>query len=228
MKFVYPTRSNKVAKYLKASIRSVSKLYPDAEIIIIGDKPTWLRRCIHIPFKEKAFSKGYVNVWNKMMIVANKFYNPFIWMNDDFILNKPFDWHDSQMCYKDLEYRKSGVSEGNFYNTRINRTFSLLEGLKLGSECYDTHQPMVIDPTVIKWMNYHFKMTDNAYLFKTLYGQVTKSAYKQYEYAHCKINSMDDYISDMIYFSTSDKWSHDDLKRLNALFPEKCIFETAR
>jgi hypothetical protein len=228
MKFVYPTRSNKEAKYLKASIRSVAKLYPDAEIVIIGNKPSWLRRCTHIQFNEKALSKPYINVWLKMLIACNKFNEPFIWMNDDFILNTPFSWEDSQMYYKDLSYRKSGVSEGNFYNTRINRTFSLLEGMKLGNECYDIHQPMIIDPTVIKWMNYHLKMLDNAYLFKTIYGQVTKSAYKQYEYSHCKINSMDDYLEDMVYFSASEKWNNEDLKKLNALFPEKCIFEKAR
>lgn len=228
MKFVYPLKSGVESKTLKASIRSVAKQYPNAEIVIIGDKPKWLRRCEHIPFKEKAFSKNYVNVWNKLMVVANKYSEPFIWMNDDFILNDKFDWENNQLSYKDLEYRKSGVSETSFYRTRINRTYSLLEGLALSNTCYDNHQPMVMNPEILKWMEFHFKMRENGYLFKTIYGNLTEKSYKQYDYAHCKINSFNDYSKDMVYFSSSVLWKKEDYEKLNLLFNEKCIFEIAR
>lgn len=226
MQFVYPLKSGKESKELKYSIRSVAKFYPDAEIVIIGQKPKWIRKCKELKLIEKQFSKPHENVWNKIKLFASvNRQKDFIWMNDDMILTKEFDWIGSQLSYGNLDERKQNMGEPNFYTTRIDRTIALLKGLNYEPMCYDIHQPMHMNSEFILWMDNHFKVKELGYLFKTIYGVLTFNQYNQLTFPHSKINSKEDYQESMIYLSTSGKFKDYDL--LESLYPDKCKFEIA-
>lgn len=226
IKFVYPLKDGKESDELKYSIRSVAKFYPDAEIIILGKKPSWLRKAREFRLSEKKLSKAHDNVYSKLLYVAKMLKGEsFIWMNDDIFLTKEFDWIGSQMSWRTLEDRKAGMKTENFYTTRIDRTISLIKGLNFKTMCFDIHQPMHIQADFILWLESHFKIKENGYLFKSLYGILSFNAYKQYEFYHSKINSKDEFSEAMVYFSTSDKFKDFDL--LESLYPNKCKFELA-
>lgn len=226
MKFVYPLKTGFDSKELRYSIRSVAKFYPDAEIIILGRKPNWLRKATEYRIDEKPFSKPADNVWNKILMISKRLKGEsFVWMNDDIILTKEFDWIGSQLSSGTLQERIDGMKSNNLYTSRIKRTISLLEGLNYQQMCYDIHQPMHIMSDFILWMESHFKVKETGILFKSVYGILTFNQYKQLTFPHSKINSKDDYSENMVYFSTSDEFKDYDL--LESLYPEKCKFELA-
>src|SRR5688500_13559340 len=77
---------------LRYCLRSVEKhLTGYGDVIIIGEKPAWLRNVIHIPFDEgpapKSFEKER-NIFNKIMVACNddRVTDSFLFMPADHLM----------------------------------------------------------------------------------------------------------------------------------------------
>lgn len=74
---------------IRFSIRSVLKHHPNANILIIGERPTWFRGLRHV-YVPDSHECPYVNQWRKLE-KACELFDEFIYMDDDFYLMKPFE-----------------------------------------------------------------------------------------------------------------------------------------
>lgn len=86
--WVLGSGSNWEDNEIRYSIRSVLKFHPDANIMIIGERPSWFRGLRH-SFVPDADDCPYVNQWKKLEH-ACRLFDEFIYMDDDFYLLRPF------------------------------------------------------------------------------------------------------------------------------------------
>ena len=96
----------------------------------------------------------------------------FLFMNDDFIINKPIvageiPWlHKNDMATRDHKFWTS-----QFYRFRLRRTFDVLKERGLPTMQYDYHAPMLMNknhfPRVMEQFDYK---EDIGYTFRSLYG----------------------------------------------------------
>lgn len=73
---------------IRYSMRSVLKFHPDAEVLIVGEKPFWYEGPHH--YMRDPHQCPYVNVWHKIEWACGEFYK-FVQMDDDFYLTQPFE-----------------------------------------------------------------------------------------------------------------------------------------
>lgn len=91
---------------IRYSIRSVLKFHPDANILIIGERPKWFRGLRHT-FVPDASDCPYVNQWHKLE-KACELFEEFIYMDDDFYLLRQFvPYHYRKGSLDDFRIRGS-------------------------------------------------------------------------------------------------------------------------
>lgn len=203
MRVVYPLDENKKTKEFYISQMTVKKFYPNSEIIILP--------------KNKEKLPPHIDVWRKVIKYARENKEPFLYMNDDIYLQKPFDYEKKQLSFSSLSFRLQGIKDKKGeYHRRVFNTLSLIKGLALPDICFDIHQPMVLIPDVLIWLDNHFQMEQNGYLFKTLHGLLTLPDFEQVQLKyHAKIDNRHQLNRNWLYFSSSNKFN--DFAYINAL-----------
>lgn len=184
----------------------MSIVYPDAEFIIVGGKPTWY--CgYHIDFPDYDQSKKEQNIRDKV-IEGSKGLGCFLFANDDHIISKPITevYNKGKISSTIVGRNPSGSYTRLLINT-LNKYGNV--------DNVDTHCPMWMDSELVLKCDFDWPLFGLG--FKTCYAQENniKSVYMP----DCKVSTIPENKS---WFSMNDSF---DTRHLNALYPNKSKFE---
>jgi hypothetical protein len=225
---------------LRFSIRSLVKnLQGFRKIYVIGEKPFWLKKAIHIPC-EDFFKNGQNNDGNIIKKVLRACEIPglstdFLFINDDHFIMKPIHVLDIPPYQKgDMATFEAKYFELNFWRLRLWRTRNILVKKGYTAYHYDCHTPILFNkkkfPEVISKFDYERLQ---GYTMKSLYGNVIygagvplgltnkKTIFRNYLY--------DDIVARLkncTYASVNDTGMNIDFKMfLHINFPESSQYE---
>lgn len=175
--YVLGSGSNWNNNELRISLRSVEKnLSGYGKIFIVGENPGFLSdSVIHLPFPDKLSSQNADgNMALKILHACAdaRLSKQFLFMNDDFIINKPIAISEIQWMHKgDMKDHPEEFWKTQFYRHRLRRTFDILQKRGLPTLQYDYHAPMIMDkeqfPAVMEMFDF---IEDIGYTFRSLYG----------------------------------------------------------
>jgi hypothetical protein len=164
---------------LRVSLRSVQKnLKGVRNIYIIGENPGFLSdKVIHIYHPDELSSiNADGNMTLKILRACQEkdLSDDFLFMNDDFIINKPMIASQIPWMHKgDMKDRPSGFWVTQHYRFRLRRTFDLLQISGLPTLQYDYHAPMLMNkykfPEVMSAFDF---IDDIGITFRSIYGNV--------------------------------------------------------
>jgi len=166
---------------LRLSLRSVEKkLTGYRNIYIVGENPGFLsQKVIHLPFPDMLSSKNADG--NMALKILHACANPelsddFLFMNDDFIINKPVNTLKFPLYHKgDMKERSDEYWKAQPYRYRLRRTFEALLERGLPTMQYDYHAPMIMNKhKFIEVMAQYDFQSDIGLTFRSLYGNTLK------------------------------------------------------
>lgn len=226
MQFVYLCRKGPNEE-LRYSIRSVLKNFPDAEILVVGEAPSWyVGKLLFIPQS----SAKYENVSNslKEIAISDLVEDNFILMNDDFyfLSNEYGYYHEGSLRDKYESYRD--ISQVSSYNKKLLDTLSKLK--RLGYEdplSYELHIPFPVEKRKLaKIMKY------SDILWRSIYGNIFEvggtmiSDVKVYSNRGMSFKSYDYMSGSLPFVSTNDSsFSEVEENLLKHSFNKHTIYE---
>lgn len=123
---------------IKYSLRSVAQFYPDADIIIVGERPDFVTKITHIAVKD-AFSHADQNAWLKIEAGARKYPGEFVLMNDDFFLLRDVP----MVLYQSGDLGSKLHGKVDRHSRMLQNTHDLLKSCDdTGTMCFDVHFPI--------------------------------------------------------------------------------------
>jgi len=187
-------------------MRSMCIVYPEAEFILVGGKPSWYKGN-HVPFADYHQSKKEQNIRDKV-IAGSKGLGCFLFANDDHIINKPIN----EVYNKGkLSTSIKGRNPSGSYTRLLINTMN-----KYGDvDNVDTHCPMWMDSELIT--NCLFEWPLFGLGFKTCYAEENKITSLFIE--DCKLSTIP---NNREWWSMTDNF---DVRLLKNIFAEPCKFE---
>jgi hypothetical protein len=130
-------------------------------VFVVGDKPKWLNKAIHIPFKDKQADKT-LNAWDKLIHICqnDEVSENFILFNDDFIIRKPFK--EFPYYYRG-ELIKSASRSASYIRSKAQTGSEFEKPLD-----YELHCPLVYNRKKFLELINHYDLTKK-YLHRSLY-----------------------------------------------------------
>lgn len=148
---------------LRHSLRLVRKYYPDANCIVIGDRPKECLFDVHIPHKQDHRLRS-TRITKMIVDICHK-YDDFILMYDDIFLSDRFDLSKS--------YHKGELYENVRNPTAYNRCLiNVNELLKYEGKTtlnYECHQPQLFNSKKLLKVLKQIDWVENEHVLKSLY-----------------------------------------------------------
>lgn len=175
--YILGTGSNWNNNEIRFSLRSVEKNLIDVRnVYVIGENPGFLTdKVIHIYHPDPL--SGHNADGNMALKILracreDSLSDDFLFMNDDFIINKPVVASEIKWMHKgNMKNRPENFWKTEFYRLRLRRTFDVLLDRGLPTMQYDYHAPMLMNkylfPKVMSEFNF---CEDIGYTFRSLYG----------------------------------------------------------
>jgi hypothetical protein len=168
---------------LRFSLRSVAKNMKNVgKVIIVGEKPAWLKGVIHIACQDSFDNNTDANIITKVLKACEleSLTDDFLFMNDDYLVMNAVDALSVPAYHKgDMETFPKEYFEAGFWRTKLHRTFSLLKKKGFTTFHFDGHVPMIINkklfPEIIKKFEYSNGI---GYCMKSLYANVAYTEHK--------------------------------------------------
>ena len=214
---------------IRYSIRSVLKYHPDAEIIILGEKPIWYtgKFIQHTDVSELP----YINKWKKTIRACESklISNEFVSMDDDFFLMAPLERKHYANNNTIKHKEKTSINHTKMWTDVIKQTSSMCATTDPN---FYVHTPLWIEKkSFMNVVNKYKGIWDKkpSLGLRQIYCvEVMKS--NMFELEKLLIDVKIVWLSQL---SRCDKFfsTHDNLKlygfaeKLNELFPEKSIYE---
>jgi hypothetical protein len=170
---------------LRYTLRAIEKNANGyGKIVIVGEKPHWIKNVLHIPFPDifKSGMNGNAD-GNMVLKVMAAVYHPnvsedFIYINDDELFLVPQDvkrlgwYHKGQM----LNFRNETWTKG-FWRLRLHRTMRILVDKGLDTYHYDNHLPFRMNKKKFLECMSSFDFGENiGYTINSMYGNFNKVA----------------------------------------------------
>jgi hypothetical protein len=214
---------------LRYSIRSVTHFFPDAEIWLVGGKPSWYKGN-YIPVRQG--SNKYLNVRNNIgaLISNENISSTFIYMNDDFFITEMPDFSQSYNRGTMEKYLEGTMPccSNYVYIKLMNRSYNKIKKfIKTKPLNYELHIPLQITKAAIEKSYYKVDLWRSFYGNYYNIGGIAIDDCKIYENNVTNIDDLHKFISDHSPFlSTNDnsfKFVLDNY--LATKFPNKTIYE---
>lgn len=211
---VIPLAKDKRTNYyeLRMTLRSIEKnLTGYRNIIIIGERPTWVTNITHIPLPDIAGKKCF-SIFRKMMTAAKSdVSDKFISWSDDTYLLEPIhttgikDWYDNTL------HHWAHKNINTLYRQIVKATWQLFpDGL-----FYNVHTPCVYHKERFQELN-KYNWSTTGYLIKSTYFN-SGLAYPE--------QMVDPKIKRGLFMSTSEKVSSEESRFLDGMFSKKSSYE---
>ena len=187
--YVFKQSPSNDSEELRHSLRSLKNI-PHENVFVVGEKPAWLRRAIHIPVLQNSVKHGnihtkYSNVSNNLQVAAAtaEISDNFIFMNDDFFIMRPFNalpaYHWGPMSEVIARYSERYEVESN-YIYRMKELYKFLHSNGCANpSSYELHVPMVLNKAKIRVM--YSADFGRIYQTRTMYGNYFKVGGEQIE-----------------------------------------------
>lgn len=217
---------------IRYSLRSIEKhLKNFGNIYIVGELPEFLKDIRHISCADDNFCKEN-NIYFKVLRACQErdISNQFLFFNDDHFLMQDFDADTFPYFHKgDLVETIKRLN--NKYRRCCLRTARTLHTLRLPTNNFDTHTPILYDKHLFIDRMTKFEWgLQVGYILKSLYCNVLKI--EGVREADCKINrkmsleELDNIVSCRKVWSMGDEAIHEPLKVLmNQLYPTPSRWE---
>lgn len=137
MRFIYPYKKKSDDFNITHSIASVRRVFPDADIYIVGDAIAGEK---NIPCNVISTDRG-VDVTNKILTFARQHQGDFIYMNDDFYINEKFNPLASVYC-GELAVNSSHAPG---YQDATRNTLEFLKHYGYSTINFECHQPAMMN-----------------------------------------------------------------------------------
>jgi hypothetical protein len=169
MQFVYMCRNGENEE-LRYSIRSVLHFFPDAEIWLIGGKPSWYTGN-HIMVKQDL--PKYANVRNNIaaLLQSDQINDSFVYMNDDFYLTSfaDFETHYHRGYLDTYLDQNRECCRQYVYVKLIGRAYSKIKKIVKDRPLnYELHIPIKISKSALE------KSSKNSDMWRSFYGNYYK------------------------------------------------------
>lgn len=205
MNFVYICRPGENEE-LRYSIRSVLHSFPDAEVWVVGSKPSWYGGNF-IKHKDKATK--FTNIHDALKMISSNGLIPedFVYMNDDFFIIDKIDeipvFHGGYLEDKANEYLR--LDEDSVYTRLLLKAYAKL--VRMGVEKpldYDIHFPLPINKKALQGVVQLPIMPRSAYGNLCNIGGIQVKDVKMYESGKLMERSHDLETSQSSFVSTTD------------------------
>jgi hypothetical protein len=221
---VIPYRRSKYDdEELRYSLRGIDKYFAHDRIILVGEKPTWIKNIEFIECEDFPNHRES-SIVNKILLacengVSDKFVR---WDDDHYILQETeikYWWKNTT-----LEWAEYPTARG-FYKDTIIRTQD-----RFGeSNYFDIHTPMIFDRELFKEKMGFIREEKPEVLCKTTYCILNKIEGEEYPHKDLVINSKDwvrwviqRQIEGRMFFATGNHGMSSEMTRvLNSLYPHK-------
>jgi hypothetical protein len=145
MDFVYTCREGDNEE-LRYSLRSLEKNFPQANVWIVGNAPSWyIGKLIKTPLKKEKYLTVRSNL--KILCETNEINENFVLMNDDFFIMKPMNsievWHGGPLfeAYKS----RSLLEPYSTYTNFLKETYKTIMHSGVANPIsYELHTPLPI------------------------------------------------------------------------------------
>lgn len=164
MVYVYPYIRANHDLDIKLSIKSVLLADPEAEIFTVGDR-VYEADCIK---HKKRYEHRGCDVTDKILLFAQEIGGDFIYMNDDFFINKNFDPHRS-IFNGALSVNSSHAPH---YQAAVFNTMHFLEFNEFCTNNYECHQPMMFNSEMLIKLFDAIEWQKHNHFIKSLYWNV--------------------------------------------------------
>jgi GT2 family glycosyltransferase len=224
---------------MRYSLRSVEKnLSGYRNIYVVGDNPGFLTdQVIFIPYRDEIGPKNADgNMTRKILraCIEEGLSDWFLFMNDDFIINRPVKaaevpwYHKGDMATFSPQYWSTEL-----YRKRLRRTMEVLKGNGLSTLMYDYHAPMLMNkhdfPKVMAEFDY---TADIGYTFRSLYGNCLKlpaarlNTQKKTIYTSYSPQELQKITAEPLFVGFNDRGLSSPFKMwLQKYFPSACTYE---
>lgn len=144
---------------LKYCLRSIELFIKEPEVVIIGDKPEWVKNVTHIPFKDNQDLKYKErNIFQKLLLMQDD----FIYFNDDHFLLKPFDYR--YRFSGKLSERINAYKPTNDFRITVQNTFDVFGDIPN----YYRHEPVIIERDLLEKLQLDWNK-EWGYCIKSIY-----------------------------------------------------------
>lgn len=218
---------------LRFALRSIEKYAKNyREIIVIGNKPEWLKNVIHIPFEEKWQKEK--NIYLKIVKACRSpsITADFLFTNDDIILLKEIDCVRYPFYFKGILAQSINKQYCDpEYLASLHNTAAALQKRNYAQNNFDTHCPIIYNKQLfIEAMSKYNWNANYGYVIKSLYSNTLgiKGQYARdlkIELAYCR-SEIEEKIQGRDVFSFGDGALNYQLKQfLYHLFPHPSKYE---
>lgn len=207
---------------LRYCLRGIEKFVEDPEVIIVGDKPTWIKNVHHLHYRDNMkleFKER--NIFEKIMLVKDD----FLFFNDDHFLLKPFSKHTYHYSGK-ISQRIAAYDSGNYFRKALENTYSEFGDI----DNYFRHGPIFCRHEIMEMVALLDWTKPWGYCCKSIYCHV--AGIKGTEYPDLKIRHAMSYheirsvTHDREYFSTGNYSVNGNMIAfLQETYPDKSKFE---
>lgn len=152
------------------SLRSLEFVEDVERVIIVGQRPAWLRDIVHVPATDPHVCKER-NIMEKLLKACQVVSGPFLFMNDDHFALRPQRADQLPNWYSgDVGTLGNRLRAGSHYREALLNTFRTLKQAGHPTRNFDVHTPIIYDPA-------EFPRVMGAYDWNVTRGYVVKSLY---------------------------------------------------
>jgi hypothetical protein len=134
---------------LRYTLRAIERnLKGFRNIVIVGQKPDWLKNVKHIPAGDPLPSNADGNITLKTLKAceSNDVTDDFLFMNDDHVITHPTHIEDIPDYYKqDFEEYQEGYWNNSLHRIRVYRTWQALKEAGYSTINFELHVPNMIN-----------------------------------------------------------------------------------
>ncbi len=205
---------------LKYCLRGIEMFAPDNEIILIGDKPKWVKNITHVSFKDNNDLRWKEkNIFEKVLLVKDDFW----FFNDDhFLLDKLPNYHYSGT----LRELKERYNPSNSFRKTLQNTINVFGDI----HNYFRHAPIYIERNKLESLT---KLDWNipwSYCVKSAYCHINGIEGEDYPDLKFRTKLSEQKIREAIkgrpYFSTGNYAINQPMLNVfESLYPNKSKFE---
>ena len=162
---------------LRYSLRSVERYMPHKRVVIVGERPGWLRDVTHIPARDPTPGRKQYNSINKLgvALASGELGSGFVLMNDDFFILKPVS-HPIPPAHKgplSISLRDHPSRSGDYFsNLKAMRDHLHKRGIEDAKD-YSLHIPFSVETEAAREVMAEMKALEpSGYMWRSAYGNL--------------------------------------------------------